>query len=71
MRNHGEGGVIVRPIPAIADEFARAAEVLAIATRAWPVEPPKSVVQVDAVSNQLEGLRRSLIDMRCSLDPKK
>ena len=63
--------MIARAVPVIADEFARAAEVLATATRSWPTEPPRSVGQVDAVSNQLEGLRRSLIDMRVSLNPEK
>jgi hypothetical protein len=52
---------------AVATEFAHAAEVLHTATRSWPVLPPCTRSELDAVGHQLEGLRRALGDMRMAL----
>lgn len=47
--------------------FAHAAEILATATRAWSVVPPANVAELDSIGNQVEGLRRSLGDLRIAL----
>ena len=51
----------------VATQFAHAAEILHTATRSWPVLPPTTRAELDAVTNQTEGLRRALIDMRSTL----
>jgi hypothetical protein len=63
--------VILRPMPEIASEFAQAAAVLATATRSWPTLPPATTAQVDAIEHQLQGLRRSLVDLRIAAQPEK
>jgi hypothetical protein len=47
--------------------FSHGAEVLATATRSWSVLPPTNAAELDTVGNQLEGLRRSLGDLRTAL----
>jgi hypothetical protein len=50
--------------PEQAAEFSRAAEVLHIATRSWPVLPPSTRAEVDAVSAQISGLQHALIGLK-------
>ncbi len=62
--------MIAREQPAVgevATQFAHAAEVLCTATRSWPVLPPTTRAELDAVANQAEGLRIALVQMRCSM----
>jgi hypothetical protein len=47
-----------------AAEFSRAAEVLSVACRSWQTLPPTNRAEVDAVANQVEGVRRGLIELR-------
>lgn len=50
--------------PEQAAEFSRAAEVLHTATRSWPVLPPASRAEIDAIGMQIAGLQHALVGLR-------
>jgi hypothetical protein len=51
-----------------AAEVSGAAGALATATQSWACLAPHSVAEIDAVSNQLEGCRRALRELRLVVD---
>lgn len=50
--------------------LSHGAEVLATETRSWSVLPPSSPRELDEVGRQLEGLKRSLGDLRTAMQQK-
>lgn len=62
--------LVCREHPSIGETamwLSHAVEVLATATLSWSVLPPTSVAELDSIGHQLEGLRRSLGDLRTAM----
>ena len=51
----------------VALNFSHAAEVLSVATRDWSIVPPRSACELEFAAIQLEGMRRSLVDLKSAM----